>query len=172
MAERLRRLLAQPLAREAFAAFGDVIEAPGAPGRRVNLGTAVRNDRLSSLENARSSATPNVALFRCDAQSLPRRITLLERHPHSTQLFASLRGGDWLVVVAPALPGGAPDEAGLRAFRCGPGRAVNLHRGVWHHPVLAVGEAAELLMLAWEDGGPGDCEERPLAVPVEVGAAE
>lgn len=167
----VRRLVAEPIERAAFAPFGELLEAPAAPGRRVNLGTAGRSDRLAALENTRAAATPNVALFRCDAQALPRLITLLERHPHSTQLFASLRGGDWLVVVAPSRPDGAPDEAGLRAFRCRAGGGVNLRRGVWHHPVLALGEPAELLMLAWEDGGPGDCEERPLAGAVEVTAA-
>jgi hypothetical protein len=38
--------------------------------------------------------------------------------------------------------------------------------------VLALTEPAELLMLAWEDGGPGDCEERLLPDPFEVSAPE
>lgn len=171
MADHARRLVAEPLARAAFAPFGELLGAPAAPVRRINLGTAGRSDRLATLESTRPAATPNVALFRCDPQSLPWRVTLLERHPHSTQLFASLRGGEWLLIVAPSRPDGAPDEAELRAFRCPAGGGVNLRRGVWHHPVLALGQPAELLMLAWEDGGPGDCEERPLASPVEVTAA-
>lgn len=163
-----RRIAALPLADAAFAPFGEALAAPAAAERRVNLGTAGRHDRVVTPASTRPAARPNVALFRCDPQALPIRVTLLERHPHSTQLFAALRGGDWLVVVAPALPGGEPDTAAARAFRCGPGQGVNLARGVWHHPVLALGEPAELLMLAWEDGGPGDCEERPLAEPFDV----
>ncbi|MCC6348189.1 MAG: ureidoglycolate lyase [Candidatus Eisenbacteria bacterium] len=170
MAARPRRVVAAPMDREAFAPFGELLTAPAAFARRVNLGTAGRADRLATLENTRESARPNVALFRCDAQTLPRRITLLERHPHSTQLFAALRGGEWLLVVAPNRADGGPDEGALRAFRCPPGSGVNLRRGVWHHPVLAIGQDAELLMLAWEDGGAGDCEERPLGEPVEVSA--
>ena len=166
------RIAARPLAREAFAPFGQVLEAPAAAGRRVNLGTAGRSDRLAALESTRPAARPNVAIFRCDPQALPFRVTMLERHPHSTQMFASLRSGDWLVVVAPSLPGGEPDAAAARAFRCGPGQGVNLARGTWHHPVLALGEPAELLMLAWEDGGPLDCEERPLGEPFEVTEGE
>lgn len=168
----IRRIAARPLERGAFAPFGDVLAAPGAPGRRVNLGTAGRSDRVVALENTRPAAQPNAALFRCDPQALPFRVAMLERHPHSTQLFAALRGGHWLVVVAPARPGGDPDAGAARAFLCGPGQGVNLARGVWHHPVLAIAEPAELLMLAWEDGGPGDCEERPLAEPFEVTAPE
>jgi len=167
-----RRIAAQPLEHGAFAPFGEVLAAPATAGRRVNLGTAGRSDRVVTPAGTRPAALPNVALFRCDPQALPFRVTLLERHPHSTQLFAALRGGDWLVVVAPALPGGEPDARAARAFRCGPGQGVNLARGVWHHPVLALARPAELLMLAWEDGGPGDCEERPLAEPFEVTAPE
>jgi len=172
MASSPRRIAARPLEGGAFAPFGEVLAAPIAPGRRVNLGTAARTDHVASLESTRRDARPNVALFRCDPQALPFRVGMLERHPHSTQLFASLRGGTWLVVVAPAGPGGEPDAASARAFLCGPGQGVNLARGVWHHPVLALGEPAELLMLAWEDGGPRDCEERALAEPFEVAGPE
>lgn len=171
MAQGSRRVTAEPLAAAAFAPFGQVIEAPGGPGRLVNLGTARRHDWAAALENARAGAKPNVAVFRCDPQSLPFRVTLLERHPHSTQLFAALRASRWLVMAAPSRPDGGPDADGLRAFLCGPGQGVNLARGVWHHPVLALDEPAELLMLAWEDGGPGDCDEHPLADGPEIVAA-
>lgn len=162
MAAGLLRIAAKPLEAEAFAPFGQVVAAPAAPGRRVNLGTAGRSDRVVRPESTRPAAEPNLALFRCDPQALPFRVTLLERHPHSTQLFASLGGGDWLVVVTPSGPGGEPDLSGARAFRCAPGQGVNLARGVWHHPVIALDAPADLLMLAWEDGGPGDGEEHPL----------
>jgi ureidoglycolate lyase len=168
MAEGARTISAVPLDRQAFAPFGEVIETPGGAGRAVNLGTARRFDRAVTLESARPAATPNLALFFCEPQSLPFRATLLERHPHSTQVFAALRGGRWLVVVAPSLPDGRPDERGVRAFACGPGQGINLAQGVWHHPMIALGEPAEMLMLAWEDGGPGDCEEFPLSSPIQV----
>jgi len=168
MAGETRRVIAQPLEAGAFAPFGQVLEAPGGPGRVVNLGTARRHDRAAALENARPAAEPNVAVFRCEPQALPFRVTLLERHPHSTQLFAALRARRWLLIAAPSRPDGSPDADGLRAFLCGPGQGVNLARGVWHHPVIVLDEPAELLMLAWEDGGPGDCEEHPLAAGPEV----
>lgn len=172
MAAAPRRVTAEPLDPERFAPFGEVLAVPGAPGRRVNLGTALRTDRVAALESTRPGARPNAAIFRCEPQSLPFRVTLFERHPHSTQTFAALQGGPWLVVVARARPDGGPDEAGARAFLCPPGQGINLARGAWHHPVIALGRPADLLMLAWEDGSPGDCEVRPLAVPFEVAARE
>ena len=170
MTDSPRTVVPQPLSAAAFAPFGQVIEAPGGPGRAVNLGTARRHDWAAALENARPGARPNVAVFRCEPQVLPFAVTLLERHPHSTQMFAALRGGPWLVVVAPDASDGTPDAAGLCAFVARPGQAVNFARGVWHHPVVVLDEPAELLMLAWEDGSPDDCEEHPLAAPLSVGA--
>ena len=73
------------------------------------------------------------------------------------------------MIVAPDAPGGGPDPAGLRAYVAGQGEAINFRRGTWHHPVIVLDEPAELLMLAWEDGGAGDCEERALARPVQIG---
>lgn len=166
-----RRLAAVPLTSAAFARFGDVLAVPPAPSpgeRAVNLGTARRLDRVAALESTRPAAEPNVALFRCEPQALPFHATLLERHPHSTQLFASLAGARWLLLVAPSLADGEPDVDAARAFLASPGQGVNFRRGLWHHPVIALDRPAELLMLAWEDGGPGDGEERPLSVPIEI----
>ena len=158
----------EPLTPEGFAAFGQVIEAGAGPGRPVNLGTAMRFDRLGLLENARPAARPNLAVFRLAPQGLPFPLTLFERHPHSSQAFVPMRGARWLLCVAPEDAAGRPDAARARAFVGGPGRGVNLRRGAWHHPLIALDEPAELAMLAWEDGSGGDCVEHRLADPVLV----
>jgi ureidoglycolate lyase len=163
------RVPLETLTREAFAPFGDVVTAGLGAGRDTNLGTALRFDWSAALENARPGARPNLAVFRSTPQALPFRVTLLERHAHSTQVFAALRAARWLVIVAPGAPDGGPDPAGLRAFVAQQGEAINFRRGTWHHPVIVLDEPAELLMLAWEDGGAGDCEERALARPVRIG---
>lgn len=164
------RVRAEPLAEEAFAPFGDVVWAGKGEGGSANQGTAVRWDRCARLESSRPGATPNLAVFRAAAQPLPLAVRLLERHPCSSQAFLPLVCARFLVVVAPAGADGGPDLARLRAFVCGPGQGINYHRGVWHHPIVALDRPAELAMLAWEDGGPGDCEERPLDQPVWVEA--
>lgn len=163
-----RTLRTEPLTREAFAPFGDVITAGAGPGRDTNLGTAVRFDWTAALENTREAARPNLAVFRATPQALPFRVTLLERHPCSSQVFAPLVADRWLVIVAPELPGGTADAARLRAFVARAGQGVHLRRGLWHHPIVVLDRAADLLMLAWEDGTARDCEERKLDAPVDV----
>jgi ureidoglycolate lyase len=163
-----RRIRVEPLTAQGFAPFGEVISARGAEGRATNLGTATRIDWAARLESTRPMARPDLAMFRCAPQALPIVVRLLERHPHSTQAFLPLKGARWLVCVASDAADGLPDTAGLRAFVGRAGQGVNFRRGLWHHPMLALGEPAEFAMLAWEDGTAGDVEEHRLTEAVEV----
>lgn len=161
-------LRAQPLTRDAFSPFGDVIGLELSGGHSANQGTATRFDRVAKLVSHRPQAEPNLAVFRSVAKTLPFEVRLLERHPCSTQMFVPLACQRFLVVVCPEDARGEPDVTRLRAFVGGPGQGVNYRPGTWHHPIIALDGAADLLMLAWEDGSALDCEERPLATPVLV----
>lgn len=163
-----RRIAAVPLSPGAFAPYGDVVSAGLGPGRGANHGTAVRFDHAAALHSTRPGARPNLAVFRSLSAALPFRVRLLERHPCSTQVFLPLLCARYLVVTAPSRPDGAPDPSRLAAFLGGPGQGVGYRVGVWHHPIVALDAPAELAMLAWEDGGPGDCEEVGLEEAVMV----
>jgi ureidoglycolate lyase len=159
---------AQPLTREAFAPFGDVISVELAGGSSANQGTATRYDRIAQLASTRPEAQPNLAVFRSVAKVLPFEVRLVERHPCSTQMFMPLACRRFLIVVCPSDARGEPELSQLRAFVCGPGQGVNYRAGVWHHPIIALEGPADFLMLAWEDGTARDCEERPLSSPLLV----
>jgi ureidoglycolate lyase len=161
-------LICEPLTPDAFAPFGDVLSADLGQAESANQGTAVRSNWAAALESRRAAAKPNLALFRADPQSLPFTVKLLERHPHSTQVFLPLMCSRYLGVVAPTLPSGEPDLSKLRAFLCEPGQGINYACGTWHHPMVALDTPADLAMLAWEDGSTGDCEVRPLSESVRV----
>lgn len=159
---------AEPLTPEAFAPFGQVISAGLGDGVAANQGTAVRFNWAAELVNERPGARANLAVFRSTPKELPFQIRLLERHSGSSQLFVPMSCDRFLVAVCPADGAGEPELSGLRAFVCGPGQGVNYSPNIWHHPILALNRPAEFVMLAWEDGTPADCEERPLASPVSV----
>jgi len=163
-----RELVVAPLTPEALAPFGDVVSAGLGAGASANQGTAVRFDWTARLESTRAGARPNLAVFRSVARTLPIEITLLEKHPCSSQTFLPLICARFLVCVAPALHDGSPDLDGLVALLGTPGQGVSYHRDVWHHPIVALEEPADLAMLAWEDGGPLDCVEFPLREPVRI----
>lgn len=164
----MNRCLAEPLTGAAFAPFGQVVAEGAGPAVSTNQGTATRSDGAAQLENTRRDAKPNLAVFRSLAKALPLDLTLLERHPHSTQAFLPLSCTRYLVCVAPTAADGGPELARLRAFLGGPGQGVNYTRGLWHHPIVALDGDAVFAMLAWEDGSPGDCELRELALKVRV----
>ena len=155
---------AVPLAAAAFAPFGDVITA-GQEGKTANQGTATRFDWAARLENARADAKPNLAVFRSMPQAMPFSVKLLEHHPHSSQAYLPLQCGRYLVVVARTGAGGSPELASIAAFVGEAGQGINYHRGVWHHPIIALDAPAELAMLAWEDGTAGDCVEYRIDPP-------
>ena len=159
----MRTVVAEPLTGEAFAPFGQVVAVKNSGGQAANQGNATRFDFAANLENGRAHARPNLCAFEATPQALPLTVKLLERHPHSSQAFLPMVVQEYLVCVAPNAEDGGPDLSGLRAFVAKAGQGVNYNKAQWHHPIVALDQPAELAMLAWEDGTPRDCEERPLA---------
>lgn len=153
-------LVPAPLTAEAWAPFGDLIEA--GVGGDANQGTAQRRDHLAALVNARGPGAPlNVAAFRClPRQGWPMPLRLLERHPSSTQVFVPMNARRYLLVVA--LGGDRPDLSTLRAFVASGRQAVSYHPATWHHPMIALDAVTDFVCLVHEDGTSGDTVEVAL----------
>jgi ureidoglycolate lyase len=148
---------AQPLSRESFAAFGDVIETEGAAHYTINAGWAERFHDLATLDVTAQSGKPTVSIFRSKPRPLPAALTLMERHCLSSQSFVPLSSIPFLVVVAAA--GNAPaDMAALHAFVSNGRQGVSYHRGTWHHPLLAIEQLSDFLVID-RIGPEEDCDE-------------
>lgn len=150
-------LRVEPLTRAAFAAFGDVIDvASAATVYTINEGTAQRFHDLARIDTDAEGGRPIVSLFRAQARALPFVVRMLERHPLGSQGFMPLGPHPYLVVVSEG-PNATP-----RAFLAQPGQGVNLHRGVWHHPLLALDATSDFLVI--DRSGPGaNCDEVELS---------
>lgn len=155
-------LIVEPLTRDAFAPFGDVIEASGAVQRfLINDGNTERFHDLASL-SALADGRLGLSLFRGQPRSLPFRVEKLERHPLGSQAFIPLSGEPYLVVVAP--PGPPPDLERVRVFLAAASQGVNYAPGVWHHPLLALNRVSDFAVI--DRIGRGDnCEETRLPRP-------
>jgi ureidoglycolate lyase len=153
------RLTPEPLSAAAFAAYGQVLEASAAAGRR---------DLAARVVNRRASAKANLAVIKVEPAALPLRIATVERHPASSQTFVPLEGGRYLVVVMPQKPDGSPDPAHARAFVATERQAINYDPGTWHVGMTVLDRPTSFCMTIFEDGGPDDCHfhelERPLVV--------
>ena len=98
-------------------------------------------------------------------------ITMLERHPHSTQSFIPIRGGRWLVVLVPTLADGLPDMANARAYLAGPEDAICIHRNVWHAGLTVLDGPAEFAMMMWRADAGDDGIVHNLTTPLTLTVA-
>ena len=156
-----REIAIESLTRDAFAPFGDVIDAAGARSITINQGFAQRCDGLAAIDVASGGGTVNVSLFTAQPRPSPILIALMERHPLGSQLFAPMQDRPWLVVVCT----NPREPQSYRAFRASGRQGVNYARNVWHHPLLALEPDGRFLVV--DRAGPGNNLEE-----VELGTAE
>lgn len=156
-------LRAEPLTREAFAPYGDVVES-GAAALEMNAESFERFDDLCRVEADAGRIAISIARCRT-ATALPHRIDIVERHPHGSQAFIPLTPCQMLVVVAP--PGPSADVASLRAFASNGKQGINYHRGTWHMPLIAFDAGQEFLIID-RVGDTPNCDIQPLPEPVTI----
>jgi len=156
----------EPLTAEAFAPFGEVIEATGTADAVINRGMAERFTDRARLDFA-AGGRANISVFRGRPYTLPLQLDLMERHPLGSQAFLPMSGDPFLVVVAPDAGGrpGAP-----RAFATAPGQGVNLRRNTWHGVLMPVGRPALFAVVDYFGDGP-NLEEVRIDPPLVVGKA-
>ena len=139
----------EPLTKQAFAPFGEVIETEGVIPLSINQGYARRFNDLATIDVAAAGGETNISWFVASLRPAPIAIRLMERHPLGSQLFVPLGGVDWLVVVC-ADP---RDAATYRAFRATGQQGVNYARNCWHHPLLVLEDASPFLVVDRKGGG-------------------
>ncbi|MBU1375001.1 MAG: ureidoglycolate lyase [Alphaproteobacteria bacterium] len=145
----MRSLAAEPLTADAFAPFGDVIEASErAEVIPINYGWTTRFNALADVAVGEGHAI--LSIFRSKPLT-PLVLKIFERHPLGSQAFVPMQGRPYLVAVAPP---GEFDVAAVRVFRAGAGQGVNYAKGTWHHFLLALDAESDFLVVDRE--GPGE----------------
>jgi len=148
-----------PLTARAFAPFGEVIQCEGAQHFPINADTTERFHDLARIEPG-ADGRVIVSIFRAQPRDFPFSIAMLERHPLGSQAFMPLQGRPYLVVVAESNPLTAEPGA-LHAFVARGDQGVNYSPGVWHHPLIAVGEVSDFLVIDRQGDGL-NCDEFAL----------
>ena len=162
MSDRILRT--EPLTREAFAPFGQVIETTGAHHYPINSGNCERYHDLARVELGGVHARPLISIMQAKHFVLPLTLTMVERHPLGSQAFYPLSTHPFLVVVA-------LDHAGTpgtpRAFLTGPGQGINLAMNTWHGVLTPLEADAQFLCV--DRGGEGNnLEEHFFAEPWRI----
>ncbi|MGM0570248.1 ureidoglycolate lyase [Marinobacter sp.] len=156
-----REIIAEPLTREAFARFGEVIDTRGADAFPINQGRTERFHALAGVELPGDDARAILSIFR--GQPLdPLQINLMERHPLGSQAFVPINNQPFLAVVAPP---GDFDESAIRVFLVRGNQGLNYRAGTWHAPLLPLAADSDYLVV--DRQGPGEnCDEVILTTPV------
>ncbi len=148
-------IVPQPLTKEAFAPFGDVIDVPDEAGRTYYE---------DALGNLRPGARPSLSVsLKPETPDRPLRADLLERHEFSSQTFIPLEVARWLVMVAPHAPQGGPDAGSVKAFIATGRQGVTYKPNTWHHGLTVLDRPGRFAVFMWRDGGKGDEEFVPVA---------
>lgn len=155
----------EPLTAEAFAPFGDVLEATG-DFRLINDGMCKRYHDRARIDVAPEVDATNragISIFNAEARALPYRFDLVERHPEGSQAFLPMTEHPFLVIVTLG-----PDHA-PRAFLTNGAQGINLHRGTWHG-VLTPLAAPGLFAVVDRIGASANLEEYRYPAPWVVEA--
>jgi len=125
----------QPLTKDAFAPFGDVLDTAGTPDKVINQGKCGRYHDRATLDF--NSGRAGISLFKAEPRSLPLSLQMVERHPDGSQAFIPMSEHGFLIVVAPDNDGvpGTPI-----AFESAAGQSINFHRGTWHGVLTPLSE--------------------------------
>ncbi|KLT72439.1 ureidoglycolate hydrolase [Neisseria arctica] len=154
----MKTLPVEPLTKEAFAPFGDVIEIEGSSWFHINNGTTERYHRLGDVQIEGSDGKPVISLARGDAFDTPIEICMLERHPLGSQAWIPFNRTPFVVVVAPNGIDDRPDTSRMRAFYAEGNQGVNYHLGTWHHPLMSFRTRGEFIVVDRAGSAP-NCDE-------------
>lgn len=156
----------EPLTREAFAPYGDVIEMNDSNNMfPINFGLTERHHALSKVDVADGGGQPIISLFKNQPASLPIRVKVMERHPLGSQAFITISGNPYVIVVAPA---GDFDYSKLRAFLAQSSQAINYYKGTWHHYCLGLNAVNEFVVVDRGGGEGNNCDESEIPDDVVI----
>ncbi|HUR43952.1 MAG TPA: ureidoglycolate lyase, partial [Aestuariivirga sp.] len=126
-------------------------EKPGARVFATNGGQAERYHDLARVAADSPGARTLVSIFHSRPFAMPVQVSLMERHPVSSQAFIPINGGRFAVIVGAA--GQPPSAKSFCGFVTNGRQGVNYHPGTWHHPLIAL-EEGDYLVIDHAGAGP------------------
>jgi ureidoglycolate lyase len=143
-------LTVQPMTREGFTPYGEIISDRGDVELDLDGGAA------------------NLVAQTVEAR--PLTFDFLGRHQRTEQVFVPLGGTESVIAVAPPSSENPalPDMQQMAAFLVDGKRAFKLHRGTWHASAFPLAESATFLVLDREGTLEEDFDLRDLKTSLGV----
>lgn len=160
----VQTITAQPLTRENFAEFGEVIELGGDNHFSINNGNGERYHALAAADVTGPNARVLISIVSSKEYAVPLKVPMVERHPFGSQAFIPMSPGSFILVVCPD-DGNGPGAP--RAFFTKPGQGVNYSRNLWHGILTPIGKPQNFIVV--DRGGDGNnLEEFFFPEPYEI----
>lgn len=124
----MQTLTPEPLTKDNFRFFGELIELEGTEPISINSGNCLRYTDLATVDIA-STGAPGISIFDAKAYSNPITLKYVERHPLGSQAFIPTSTDPYLVIVARDLGGVAQQPC---VFITSGYQGVSYKRNTWH----------------------------------------
>jgi len=138
----------QPMTREAFAPFGEIISERGPIEIDLDGGQA--------------------GFVAQTVEKRPLMFDFLGRHRRTEQVFSPLGGAKSIIAVAMPTEGESPDPNKMAAFLVDGSCAFKLHRGTWHTSAFPVKDSARFLVVDREGTLDEDYDLRDLKTSLGI----
>ena len=147
-------LKAEPLTKENFAPYGDVIEIDGAKHFGMNDDGMERYYDLANVDiDYDAGGKPVLSMTVCNkVDSMPYDMYCIERHPRGSQAFIPMT--DSPLIIAVAEPSDTVDLSKVKAFVSNGKQGINYNKNVWHMPTICLDADQKFLIV--DRGGKGD----------------
>ncbi len=145
---------AQPLSKENFAPYGEVIETDGAKHFSINEGMLERYYDLAQVDvDYATGGKVVLSIVTCtETSSMPYKVPCIERHPKGSQAFIPMDGIPMVIAVSD--PTETVDLSNIKAFISNGQQGINYNKNVWHIPAICLDQEQKMLIV--DRGGEGD----------------
>jgi len=140
----MKELKLNPLKKDQFKPFGDIIDKKQQIPFEINNGNCLRYNDLAKLSF--TDGKVGISLFESKKITLPYSFNFMEKHPLGSQAFIPVFGCRFIVIVANEV-NGIPSEP--LAFITKEGQGVNYHKNIWHGVLAPIEENATFTIIDW-----------------------
>ncbi len=135
----MRHIECNSVTAKNFLRFGLVIDPDNCAPELINDGTTERFPELASFDSEYEVGAPLIGIYIAKARRFPLEITKLERHQQASQVFIPMGMHRFIIIVTTGRDN--PEWENVSAFITSPGQGISLHKGTWHHGLIALNDA-------------------------------
>lgn len=157
------------LNHNSFMEFGHVGRSGAGMTRTIRDGSVLLSKSPAEMTHDEQALDLALDFYDVRPADDPLRISVAERHEHSSQMFVPMSGQSYLVIAWDAHPA---QGGKVRAFVAAPDDVVIYKPGVWHHGIISLERQGLFASTMWRTRGGTDVEFLELPQPFALSLQE